>query len=108
MKLDVSGNVISDLWPLVRSGEASADTHALVESYLADDTALAATLRAGDAFGPAVPALTLSPDAERRLLDDARQRARLRLMVIGGAAAVGGLLLLMALAGVLLVVARSM
>ncbi len=108
MKLDVSERVISDLWPVVRSGEASEDSRALVEAYLADDTTLAATLRAGDAIGPIVPALRLSADAERRLLDDARQRARLKLMVVGGAVALGGLILLIALAGALLVVARSM
>lgn len=108
MRLDVSEYVISDLWPLVRSGEASADSRALVENYLAEDVSFGAKLRAGDAFGPAVPTVRLSPDAERRLLDDARQRARLTLMVTGGAVALGGLILLIALAGALLVVARSM
>ncbi|MEW6338758.1 MAG: hypothetical protein AB1625_15340 [Acidobacteriota bacterium] len=108
MKLDVGGHVVDDPWLLVRSGGESADTRALVEACLAEDAALAATLRASESFGPAVPALRLSPDAERRLLIDARQRARLKSMVMGGAAALGGLLLLVALAGALLVVARSM
>jgi hypothetical protein len=34
----------------------------------------------------------LSPDAERRLLDEARKRARMKLLLIGGGIALVGLL----------------
>ena len=48
-----------------------------------------------------MPALQLSPDAERRLLDDARQRARMKLVIIGAAVALTGILLLSAFGGAL-------
>ncbi len=42
----VTRDVISDLWPLYSAGEASADTRALVEGFLAGDPEFARTLRA--------------------------------------------------------------
>ena len=43
--MNVTRDVVSDLWPVYESGEASADTKALVEAFLAQDAAFAATLR---------------------------------------------------------------
>jgi anti-sigma factor RsiW len=43
--MNVTRHVISDLWPLYESGEASADTRAFVEAFLAQDPAFATTLR---------------------------------------------------------------
>jgi hypothetical protein len=43
--MNVTRHVISDLWPLYESGEASPDTRAVVEAFLAQDQAFAATLR---------------------------------------------------------------
>jgi ferric-dicitrate binding protein FerR (iron transport regulator) len=105
MKLDVTRDVVSDLWPLCQSGDASADSRKLVDAYLTDDVTLAATLETSEKLRRAMPALRLSPDAERRLLDDARKRARLKLMVIGGAIAMVGIIALVALGGVLFLVA---
>ena len=57
----VTRDVVSDLWPLYASGEASADTRALVDAFLAEDPAFAATLRASSdttitaTAGPALP-----------------------------------------------------
>ena len=48
MKLEVSRNVVRDLWPLYRAGEASSDSRAIVESYLASDPSFAATMKEGD------------------------------------------------------------
>lgn len=43
--MTVTRDVVSDLWPLYASGEASADTRTLVEGFLAGDPAFAAALR---------------------------------------------------------------
>lgn len=43
--MNVTRDVVSDLWPLYASGEASADTRSLVEEFLAGDPAFAASLR---------------------------------------------------------------
>jgi ferric-dicitrate binding protein FerR (iron transport regulator) len=108
MKLEVSRDVVRDLWPLCRSGEASADSRALIDAFLSEDGALASTLRESEALTQAMPAFRLSPDAERRLLDEARRRARTKLLVIGGAVAMVGLIALVALGGILFFVARTL
>ena len=99
MKLEVTRDVVSDLWPLRRSGEASDDSQKLVDAFLAEDRAFATTLRESEKRTGVVPALRLSPDAERRLLDDARERARAKLLIIGAAVALTGILLLASLGG---------
>ena len=45
--MTLTHDVISDLWPVYDAGEASADTRALVEGYLAQHPEFAARLRAG-------------------------------------------------------------
>lgn len=84
MKLEVTRGVVSDLWPLCKSGDASDDSRALVDAYLASDAEFAGKLRQGDRLTGVMPGIRLSPDAERRLLDDVRQRARMKLLLIGG------------------------
>jgi hypothetical protein len=51
--------------------------------------------------------MQLSPDAERRLVDDARDRARMKLMLVGAAVGLTALILLTALAGALFFMARQ-
>ncbi len=101
MKLDVTREVVTDLWSLYRAGDATADSKALVDSFLAEDPAFAETLRTSEQLTSAVPPLRLSADAERRLLDEVRQRARTRLLLIGGALAVVAVLAFAALGGAL-------
>lgn len=108
MKLDVTRDVVSDLWALCRAQEASADSRKLVESFLAEDRGFAATLEASARPATIVPRVQLSPDAERRLVDDARDRARTRLMLSGAAIGLTGLILLTALAGALFFMARQL
>jgi hypothetical protein len=43
---DITRDVIADLWPVYESGEASADTRAVVDEFLAGDPAFAGRLRA--------------------------------------------------------------
>ena len=107
MMFDVTRDIVSDLWPLTRSGDASAASRSLVDRYLAEDRDFAATLQRGQQLAGAMPPLRLSPDAERRLLDDARERARLKMLVIGGAIALTLLVALVALGGALLMIGRA-
>jgi hypothetical protein len=107
MKLEVTRDVVSDLWPLYSTGEASMDSRNLVDTFLSEDASFAATLQESQKLPGAMPSLRLSPDAERRLLDQARQRARIKLLLIGGTIALAGLVLLVALGGALWVVARG-
>lgn len=67
--MNVTRDVITDLWPAYESGEASADTRALVEEFLQQDPEFARVLRqsAGeDPLKSAVP--PLSPDHEAKTL----------------------------------------
>lgn len=107
MKLEVTRDVINDLWPLYRSGEASTDSRALVDAFLSEDGTFASMLKKSELLPNAMPGVRLSPDAERRLLDDARERARLKLLVIGGAIGLVGLAVLIALGGALWLAARG-
>jgi len=99
MKLDVTRDVVSDLWPLYSAGEASNDSRKLVDEYLSGDEGFRAVLRASETAGRGVPAFRLSPDAERRLIDNAHERARMKMWIIGGAIGFAGLIALIALAG---------
>jgi hypothetical protein len=60
--MKVTREVILDLYPLYREGEASADTRGLVESFLAGDPEFARMLRRGE--GATVPGGT--PEGPRR------------------------------------------
>jgi hypothetical protein len=76
----ITRSVIVDLWPLYSSGEASAETRALVEEFLADDPELGRRLRespavAAEALGGCA-ARPLPPDHEARALERVRGRLR--------------------------------
>ena len=77
MNLEVTQPIISDLWPIYASGEASAETRALVESFLAADPVFAQSLNEssrlalGTATGP-----ELSPDHELQTLTKVKRRLR--------------------------------
>ena len=101
MKLEVTREVVSDLWPLYQSGEASMNTRALVEAYLSGDEAFASTLKESESAAAGLRAPRLSPDAELRLLEAAQQRARTKLWIIAGSIGMGGLMLLIALIALL-------
>lgn len=75
MKMDVTSAVVSDLWPVYASGEASPDSRALVESFLAADPEFARTLRESSnlALG-ATKAPVLSPDHELKTLALTKRR----------------------------------
>ncbi len=107
MKLEVTRDVVSDLWPLYQSGEASTDTRALIEAYLAADEAFAATLREAEGVATYLRPPRIPPDAELRLLEEAQRRARTKLWIIAGTIGLVGMILLTALAGAMFLVFRG-
>src|SRR5258708_35152955 len=72
--MNVTREVILDLFPVYLSGEASPATRALVEEYLKQDTDLAQRLRLqwADNFAAAVPS-ALPPELELRALRRTRK-----------------------------------
>jgi hypothetical protein len=57
----ITRDVVADLWPLYETGEASADTKAIVDEFLAADPEFAGRLRASSHLNGAV---TVPPDVE--------------------------------------------
>jgi len=93
--MTVTRHVISDLWPLYESGEASPDTRALVDAFLATDPAFARTLRdSADVTLKAAATPPLPADHEIAALDKTRRRLwglgwRLRLAMLFSGLALG-------------------
>ena len=81
--MNITKDVINDLFPLYAEGECSADTRALVEDYLQHHPQHAEELRRTlnaplPGAGPAAPGLD-----ELRSLREARRRVRLRSWLLG-------------------------
>lgn len=74
---DISRDVIKDLIPVYLAGDASADTRALVESYLRTDPELAADVAAAGGPSLRLPAAR-PPDAEKQALDATRHLLKTR------------------------------
>jgi hypothetical protein len=76
--MKITRDVVADLWPAYESGEASADTRALVEAFLKDDPDLARIL--GGKGEPALPATAPGPrpDADKKVLVAAQRMIRRR------------------------------
>jgi len=73
--MEITRDVIRDLLPLYVSGEVSADTKALVESYLRLDPELARAVAAAKALElPATP----EPTEEKAVLDQTRRLLKQR------------------------------
>lgn len=79
-------DVVVDLWPLYVSGEASADTRALVEAFLARDGEFARRLREQESAGLRPPALALPADHERTTLVRTQRRRARQSMLVNSAA----------------------
>ncbi len=69
--MKVTREVVSDLWPLYESGEASTDTRSLVDEFLAGDPAFAASLRREPRL--ATGDVALPEDEEARALQRTRE-----------------------------------
>jgi anti-sigma factor RsiW len=72
--MNVTRDVVSDLWPLYASGDASADTRALVEAFLARDPEFARLVQT-DVNLPTVEA-PMRPDIETAALRRTRDLVR--------------------------------
>ena len=72
--LNVTRDVVADLWPLYESGEATADTRALVEEFLKTDPEFATTLRTAAVVLP--PPVSLQPEAKLAALKRTRDLVR--------------------------------
>jgi len=99
--LAVARNVIKDLWPLYQSNDLSSESRALIDTFLSQDSEFASVLQESQRISPVIPSFQLAPDQERRLLDEARERARMKLLIIGGAIAIGGSIMIIALGAVI-------
>jgi hypothetical protein len=97
MKYEVTRDVVSDLWPLCQSGDASTDSQALIEAYLAEDGSFARELKESEMLFHAMPDIKLSPDAEARLLAEVQKRTRMKLLLLGGTIALVGAITIIAM-----------
>jgi anti-sigma factor RsiW len=75
--MNISRDVVKDLIPVYLAGDASADTRALVESYLKTDPELALDVTAAGGTSLGLPATPL-PTAEKQALDATRQLLKSR------------------------------
>jgi hypothetical protein len=85
MKAEITRDVISDLWPLHKAGEASADSRRIIEAFLAEDPAFRTLLDESEGVRRGLPDVTLSSDAELRLIAVARERIRTTAWLVGAA-----------------------
>jgi hypothetical protein len=72
--LNVTRDVVADLWPVYEAGEATADTRALVDEFLKTDPEFAATLRAAAGAGP--PQVDFQPETKLAALKRTRDLVR--------------------------------
>ena len=75
--MNISRDVVKDLIPVYLAGDASADTQALVESYLRTDPELASDVKAARGTSLGLPA-TPKPTAEKQALEATRQLLKSR------------------------------
>jgi len=73
--MKITRDVITDLLPVYLSGEASADTKALIESFLHDDPEFAKLIGENDAFLPDGQ-INLSKDTEMDTLNKTKKLLR--------------------------------
>jgi anti-sigma factor RsiW len=75
--MKITRDVVTDLWPLYLSGEASPDTRALVDAFLAEDPEFARLLKEnGSRSLLSCPLPALPPDHEARTFATTRKRMR--------------------------------
>jgi hypothetical protein len=80
--MKISRDVVMDLLPAYFSGEASADTRALVEDFLKQQPEFAGRVREDWTAAQAAP-VTLTPNAEMAALSRTKRLLGLRSLVLG-------------------------
>jgi ferric-dicitrate binding protein FerR (iron transport regulator) len=83
MKHDITRDIVSDLWPLYRSGEASPETERMIEAFLDEDAAFRAVLEKSERITKAMPEMTLALDPELERIKVMRERTRLAGWLVG-------------------------
>ena len=81
--MPLSRDVVSDLWVLYRSGEASADTVGLVEAFLKDDPEFEQLIRRAEKEEPVAPTVGPAPEVMMRALNETRRRLRTQRVLMG-------------------------
>ena len=76
--MKVTRDVITDLWAVYESGEASADTRALVEDFLNEDPEFARLVREERSLKMLEVMPTLPSDHEKATLEKTKQLMRYR------------------------------
>jgi hypothetical protein len=74
--MNITRDVITDLWPLYTEGAASVDTRALVDEFLRSDPQWAKTLEHAAQAGGPLPAPAIRPDQEAQQLNRIKKRFR--------------------------------
>jgi hypothetical protein len=85
MKAEITRDVISDLWPLHKAGEASADSDRIIQAFLSEDAGFRTLLEESENIRRGLPNVALSSDAEMRLIEVARERIRTTAWLVGAA-----------------------
>lgn len=85
MRVEISRELVSDLWQLYKAGEASVESRRIIEAYLAEDPAFRTLLDESEHIRKGMPDVTLSPDAEMRLITLSRERIRATVWLVGAA-----------------------
>jgi hypothetical protein len=94
MNTEITQNIILDLLPLYLSGEASADSAALVEKYLEANPELAKSIKQGKQIGLSEVPVPLFKDDAMKAYIEANQRMIYRTLLIGAAFVVGIMVIL--------------
>ena len=81
--MPLSRDVVSDLWVVYRSGEASADTVALVEAFLKDDPEFEQLIWRAEKEEPVAPTVGPAPEVMMRALNETRRRLRTQRVLMG-------------------------
>lgn len=85
MKAEISRDVISDLWPLYKAGEASLKSTRLIETFLTEDPDFKILLEESERVRGGVPDAALTKETEMELIELSRQRIRTTAWLVGAA-----------------------
>ena len=81
--MNVTREVITDLLPVYTSGEASADTVSLIDEFLRSDPEFGELIRHEGTHTLTPFPVTVSPDLERRSLNQTKKHLRIRGVLLG-------------------------
>jgi len=80
--MNITRDVVSDLWPLYVDGVASADTRKLVEDFLRDDPVWKQSLLQATPMTDHLSSPSLQPDQETQMLNRIKKRMQTRRIIL--------------------------